>query len=130
MKINKRARREAKELFRLCMVDGAFDENRARQVAQEVVGTGARNSQAVLGHFLRLAELEQARHTAHVESAIPLPEDLRTAIDAGLTRRYGRALVTTYAHRPELLGGMRIQAANDVYDGTVLAGLQALEKSF
>ena len=130
MKINKRARREAKELLRLCVVDDVLDENRARQVAQEVAAAGHRNSQAVVSHFLRMVELEQARHTAQVESATPLAEDLRAAIEAGLTRRYGRALTTTYTHRPELLGGMRIQAANDVYDGTVLAGLQALEKSF
>ena len=130
MKINKRAKREAKELFRLCMMDNALDENRAWQAAQQVAAAGHRNSHAVLTHFLRLLELEEARHTAQIESATPLPEDVRTAIEAGLARRYGRLLTATYAHRPELIGGVRIQAASDVYDGTVLAGLEALERSF
>jgi F-type H+-transporting ATPase subunit delta len=130
MKINKRAKREAKELLRLCMTGDALDENRARQAAQEVAAAGHRNSHAVLAHFLRLVELEEARHTVQIESAIPLPEDVRTAIEAGLARRYGRELTTTYAQRPELIGGVRIQAASDVYDGTVLAGLEALERSF
>jgi F-type H+-transporting ATPase subunit delta len=130
MKINKRVKREAKELFGVCMVDNALDENRVREAAQQVAAAGHRNSNAVLAHFLRLVELEEARHTAQIESAIPLPEDVRTVLEAGLARRYGRVLATTYAHRPELIGGVRIQAASDVYDGTVLAGLEALEKTF
>ena len=130
MKIDKRARRRAKELFRLCMAGGTLDEPRARQLAGEVVGGGARNSLAVVMHFMRLVDLEQAGHTARVESAVPLPEDLRSLIEAGLTRRYGGALATAYAHRPELIGGVRIRAANDIFDGTVLTALETLEKSF
>ena len=36
MKISKRAKLEAKQLFRLCLVDGVLDENRVRQVVQRV----------------------------------------------------------------------------------------------
>jgi F-type H+-transporting ATPase subunit delta len=130
MRVNKRAKREARELLRLCLVDDVLDEDRARQAAQEVAEAGGRDSRAVLAHFLRLVELDQVRRVAHVDSAVPLPEDVRNAIEAGLERRYGRALTTTYALRPELIGGVRIQAASDIYDGTVLARLEALEKSF
>jgi F-type H+-transporting ATPase subunit delta len=130
MKINKRAKREAKELFRLCMVDGTLDGIRARRVAQQIAAAGRRNSKAVLAQFLRLVKFDQARHAALVESATPLPEDLRTAIETDLMRRYGTSLTTTYAHRPELIGGLRIQVASDVYDSTVRAALETLEKSF
>ena len=37
MKINKRAKREAKQLFRYCLVNGLLDENRVRNVVQRVV---------------------------------------------------------------------------------------------
>jgi F-type H+-transporting ATPase subunit delta len=77
-----------------------------------------------------LVRLDLARHTATVESAAPLPADLQAAIDAGLTRRYGPGLSTAFAHRPALIGGMRIQVGSDVYDGSVRAGLAALEKRF
>ena len=130
MKINKRARREANQLFRLCVANDVLDENRAREVVRQVAAAGHRNSQAVLSHFLRLVRLDQERHTAHVESATPLPVDLRIAIEASLMRRYGGVLIATYAHRPELIGGVRIRAGSDVYDGSVLAGLTALEKRF
>ena len=37
---------------------------------------------------------------------------------------------TIFGHRPALIGGMRIQVGSDVYDGSVRAGLAALEKKF
>ncbi len=130
MKINKRAKREAKQLFRLCLVNSLLDENRVRQVVQRVVAAGHRDCPAVLSHFGRLVKLDLARHAATIESATPLPADLQAAIEAGLTRRYGPGLTSAFAHRPALIGGMRIQVGSDVYDGSVRAGLAALEKSF
>lgn len=130
MKISKRAKREAKQLFRLCLVDGMLDENRVRQVVQRVVAAGHRDCPAILSHLRRLVRLDLARHAAIIESATPLPADLQGAVEAGLARRYGRGLATTFAHLPALIGGMRIQVGSDVYDGSVRAGLAALEKSF
>ena len=130
MKINKQDKREAKQLFRFCLVNGLLDENRVRNVVQDVIAAGRRDCPAILSHFTRLVRLEIARRSATVESATPLPPDLQTAIEADLTRRYGPGLSTTFAHRPALIGGMRIQVGSYVYDGSVLAGLAALEQSF
>ena len=130
MKINKRARREAKQLFRLCLVNSLLDEDRARRVVQRIVAARHRDGGAILSHFGRLVKLDLARHTATIESATPLPADLQAAIKGGLTRRYGSGLTTAFAHRPALIGGLRIQVGSDVFDGSVRAGLAALEKSF
>jgi F-type H+-transporting ATPase subunit delta len=59
-----------------------------------------------------------------------LPPDLQAGIEAGLKRRYGPGLTAVFAQRPALIGGMRIQVGSDVYDGSVRAGLAALEQSF
>jgi len=130
VKINKQARREAKQLFRFCLVNGLLDESRVRHVVQRVVAAGQRDCPAILSHFKRLLRLEIARRSATVESATPLPPDLQAAVEADLARRYGPGLSTTFAHRPALIGGMRIQVGSDVYDGSVRAGLAALEQSF
>ena len=130
MKINKQAKREAKQLFRYCLVNGLLDENRVRNVVQHVVAAGRRDCPAILSHFRRLVKLDLARHTATIESATLLPLDLQAAIEAGLTRRYGPGLTTAFAHRPALIGGMRIQVGSDVYDGSVRAGLAAMERGF
>jgi len=130
MKINKKAKREAKQLYRFCLLDGLLNENRVRQVVQRVVATGERDCLPLLAHFLRLLKLDCARHTATIESATPLPADLQKVVQTGLAHRYGPGLTTAFAQRPELIGGMRIQVGCDVYDGSVRAGLEALKKSF
>jgi len=130
MKTNKRAKRDAKELFRLCLVNDRLDEDRTREVVRHLVASGYRNSPVVLAHLVRLVRLDRDQHTAKIESAVPLPGDLRGSIRSDLTRRYGDGLVISFVQRPELIGGIRIQVGSDVFDGSVLAGLKALENSF
>jgi F-type H+-transporting ATPase subunit delta len=130
MKITKKAKREAKQLYRLCFLNGLLDENRARQVVQSVIATGERDCLPILTHFLRLVKLDCARHTATIESPTTLSADLQTVVQTRLAHRYGRGLTTVFVQRPELIGGMRIQVGCDVYDGSVRAGLEALKKSF
>ena len=130
MRSGKRVRREAKELFRGCAVNGVLDENRVRQTVQHVVAAGRHDGAAVLSLFRRLLKLELARRTATIESAAPLPADLRAAVETGLTRLYGPGLTTAFAYRPALIGGVRIQVGCDVYDGSVRARLDTLQKGF
>ena len=130
MMSKKQAQREARQLFRLCVVDRLLDENRARQVVQHVARAGSRACPVILANFLRLVRLDRAQHTANIESAAPLPADLLTTIQGGMARRYGPGLTTAVAVRPSLLGGVRIQVGSDVYDGSVQAELAALESSF
>ena len=130
MKATKQARREAKQLFRLCLVNGLIEEGRARQVVQQLVGARPRGYLATLSYFRRLVELDCARHTAKVESALKLPADFQASVQTGLARAYGPGLSTSFAENPELIGGMRIRVGSDVYDGSVQARLAALELSF
>jgi F0F1-type ATP synthase delta subunit len=126
---NTQAKRKAKQLFRLCREQDLLDESRVRQVAQVIAAAGRRECPAILKHFLRLVRLDLTQHTAKIESATPLPADLQAAVETSLRRRYGLALASAFASRPALIGGMRIQVGFDVYDNSVLAGLETLEKS-
>ena len=130
MKATKQARREAKQLFRLCQVNGLLDESRARQAVQQIVAAKSRHSLATLSYFRRLVELDCARHTAKVESAVTLPADLQASVQTGLAHAYGPGLNTSFTENPALIGGMRIRVGSDVYDGSVRARLAALEQSF
>jgi F-type H+-transporting ATPase subunit delta len=130
MKVTKQARREAKQLFRLCLVNGLIEEKRARQVVQQIIAAKPRGYLATLSYFHRLVELDCARHTAKVESALALPADLQASVQAGLARVYGPGLTASFAENPALIGGMRIRVGSDVYDGSVQGRLAALEQSF
>ncbi len=130
MKTGRQTRRDAKRLFRLCFVNGHLDEARTRQIVQRVIEAHRRNSSVLLSHLRYLVKLETARNTAQIESAAPLPADLRSSIQDDLVRTYGPGIKTAFLENPVLIGGMRIRVGSDVYDGSVLAGLKALEKRF
>jgi len=126
MKQSRKARRAARQLYQLCLVDGLLDDGRVRLVAQRVAASGRRGALPILSGFQRLVRLERDRHTAIVESAEPLAGSVRDAVQDGLARVYGRGLETSFGQNPALIGGMRIKVASDVYDGTVRARLAAL----
>ncbi len=128
MKSTARARREAEQLFRICLADGVLDEDRVRRVVHRLSGMTNRNRFAILGHLRRLVRLDCVRRRAMVESAVPLPPELQTGVQAGLTQVYGPGLYTSFAHQPMLIGGMRIKVGSDVYDGSVQGRLAALEE--
>jgi F-type H+-transporting ATPase subunit delta len=126
----KQTRRQAKQLFRLCLVNERVDEDRVRKVVQSVLQFRRRGYLALLGYFQRLLKLHQAEHTAEIQSAVPLSADLEIKLQAGLQHVYGPRISTLFVHNPALIGGIRIHVGSDVYDGSVRSGLAALEKSF
>jgi F-type H+-transporting ATPase subunit delta len=128
MKATKKSRREATQLFRLCVVKGVLDESRARQVVQRIVAAKPRGYVATLSYFRRLVEIDSARHTARIESALTLPADLKASVEASLAHAHGPGLTTTFVENSALIGGMRIRVGSDVYDGSVQGRLAALEQ--
>jgi len=130
LKTSKLARRGAKELFRACFVNGLLDENRTRQAVAQVLQSKPRDYLAILTHFQRLVKLEIERRSAHVETSVALPADLRGNVQNTLTRAYGPGLNVSFAENPALIGGMKIRVGSDVYDGSVRGRLAALEESF
>ena len=130
MKISKQARRNAKQLFRSCLANGLLDENRVRQIVREVIAQRPRGYIGVLTHFQRLVKLDVARRAARIESAIQLPENLRTGVQANLARKYGPGLSISFALNPDLIGGLRVQVGSDVYDGSIRARLAELAEKF
>lgn len=117
-------------MFRFCLVNGRLDEDRVRQVVERVIAGKHRGYLLLLAHFQRLVKLDCAQHRAEVESAMPLPPDLQTTVQADLEGLYGKGINILFAHRPELIGGMRVKVGSDVYDGSVRSELAALERRF
>ena len=130
MKPKMKARREARQLYRLCLVDDLLDAGRARWVGGRLASSKRRGAVAILSAFQRLVRLDHDRHTAVVESATELTGFLREGLHADLLRVYGPGLAATFQENPSLIGGMRIKVGSDVYDDSVRARLTALERRF
>ena len=126
----KHQQREARQLYRLCLVNGWIDEGRARDVVRRGVAVRRPGALGVMSRFLRLVKLDQGRHNATVESAVPLSPQLRADLAAMLGQRYGAGTATTFAEDPALIAGVRIRVGSDVYDGTIAGRLAELEARF
>jgi F-type H+-transporting ATPase subunit delta len=120
---------DARRLWRLCLVDGSPDTGRVRQVVEQVIASGRKGRLAVLARFVRLLKRDTDRRTAEVDSAAPLDPATRAAVEDGLSRRFGRAMATTFVVDPSLIAGLRLKAAGELFDDTVRARLTALEMS-
>ncbi len=126
MKISRRARQEAKQLFRACLVEGRLDEERVRAAVRETIEKKPRNYLPILQHFQRLVRLQLQRRQATVESAVPLAPAFQTSVQENLTRLYGPGLAFAFGQKPELIGGLRVQVGSDVFDGSIRSRLEAL----
>ena len=127
MTMKTKTRRAARLLFRLCVVDGLLDEARVRHVAVRLAASRQRGALPVGREFLRLVRLDVERRTAVVESAMPLPVDVRDDVSARLDGIHGPGVKATFELNPALGAGLRIQVGSRVYDGSVRGRLAALE---
>jgi F-type H+-transporting ATPase subunit delta len=130
MKTSKLAMREARQLFRVCRVNGLLDHSRVRQALARLSESRPRGYLPILERLHRLVKLDLEQRVARVESAAPLPADLQSDITAQITARYGPGMNISFAQNPALIGGVRIQAGSDLYDGSVKTRLEKLEESF
>ena len=129
MQTSRQVRRDAMRLWRLCLVHGRPDARRLREVVDGLVERRHVGALPVLAQLRRFLRLDTRRWSAQVESATALEEAERRRIIDTLADRYG-ALRTTFRVDPSLIGGLRITAGTDVYDGSVRARLDAVEQSF
>ena len=130
MKISKQAQRDARQLFRSCLVNGILDEARVRQAVALLMQKKPRGYVEILSRLHRLVKLDLAKRTATVEGAVDASPAQLAEIKANLEKRYGAAVNMSYVVNPSLLGGLRIQVGSDLYDGSVKTRLDKLAQSF
>lgn len=79
--------------------------------------------------FARFAADRRRRAFAEVASAVPLNESQQARLSAVLAGIYGREVQLNLQVDPDVVGGLRIQVGDDLYDATVLARLSRARSS-
>lgn len=130
MKGSKQSRRDAKQLFQSCQVDGALDEVRVRQAVALLIEKKPRGYFGTLQELQRLVKLDVNNRSARVESAVALSEAQQQEVRASLGRLKGADVEVEFAENADLIGGMRVKLGDDVYDGSVKTRLSRLAESF
>jgi len=130
MKGSKQSRREAKQLFKTCQVDGLLDADRVRTAVRVLIEQKPRGYFGILQHLHRLVKLDEASRTARVESAVALGQAQQQEVRDSLNRHKGGQVAVEFAENPGLIGGMRVKIGDDVFDGSVRTRLANLSETF
>ncbi len=129
MKIDRRARKDAKSYFRAALrPDGSLDERALRRILQLLATRKPHNLLGVLSQIYRLVEQAVDERAVEVCSAAPLA-DRGKSIFTELETRFGPASKTTYKQDRALLGGIRVRRGSEIWDGTLRTRLQRLQQS-
>lgn len=128
MKISREARRMARELFGLSLVNGRIDANRVSGISERLITEKPRGYLQVLKELTRLVRLELDRRHAVIESAAPLDETSAANIANTLKSQFGSDITTEFRTAPDLLAGLRIKLGSDVWDGSVNSRLIAFSQ--
>jgi F-type H+-transporting ATPase subunit delta len=130
MKISKTAAAAARRLFGLCHTDGKLDNNKLRTVFTKLADEKPRDYRGILTGLQRLVRLDLDKRKVVVQSAVELDPITRQRVFNDLALKYGNDLDVQYAVNVGLLGGLRIQVGDDVFDGSVQGRLDRLAKAF
>jgi F-type H+-transporting ATPase subunit delta len=84
-----------------------------------VVGSTKRRLAVVLEQFGKLLAAFAERLVAIVTVAAPLSESQRSALESALTKTHGHALRLNIEVDPAILGGVKVQIAGEILDGSV-----------
>jgi F-type H+-transporting ATPase subunit delta len=130
MKGSKQSRRDAKQLFKGCQVNGQLDEDRARKTVALLIEKKPRGYFGTLQELQRLVKLDVNSRSASVVSAVELTEGQKQNLRDSLGRMKGGDVAIEFAQNPDLIGGMRVKIGDDVYDGSMKTRLDRLGEKF
>jgi F-type H+-transporting ATPase subunit delta len=80
--------------------------------------------------YVTLAAAQKNRVVATVRVAKPLTTEQRDKLRAALSRQVGREVAIQEVVDPEILGGVRVELGDEVFEGTVSGRLEAARRLF
>ena len=130
MKGSKQSRRDAKQLYKSCQVNGTLDDERVRQAVALLIEKKPRGYFGTLQELQRLVKLDVNGRSARVESAVALSDAQQQTVRDGLSRLKGSEVDVEFVQNTDLIGGMRVKLGDDVFDGSVRTRLARLGDKF
>ena len=127
---SKQVQQLAKQLSQLSLgSDGCIEAERVTGVLAYLDKHPPAHPMAVLKAYHRLISRELAKSNAIVEHAGEISATTLSAIGGALSQKHKRAIATTALRNDELIAGLRVRLADDVYESTVAGQLDALAAS-
>ncbi len=118
----------AKAALAAKLLDGQVSPVTALIVTSLVRAPRGRRVRALLSRASRIVADARDQIVATVHTATALSDAQRTKLADALGRRYGSTVTINEVIDPAIVGGLRVQVADDVIDGSVSARLAALRQ--
>jgi F-type H+-transporting ATPase subunit delta len=99
-------------------------------LAKRAVAARERTFAQTIEGYVTLAAAQKNRVVATVRVAKPLSEDQRDRLVAALTNQIGRQVTIQEVIDPDILGGVRVELGDEVFEGTVSGRLEAARRLF
>ena len=118
----------AKKLVQISLEEGRVSDERVNAILQTFAAKPPRRLKTILKFYLYYLKRELRKSQAVIEYAGGITQDRIEAIEKNLSARYGRPITATLSENPELVAGLRVSVADDVYDATVTGNLNNLSQ--
>jgi F-type H+-transporting ATPase subunit delta len=99
-------------------------------LAKRAVAARERTFGQTIEGYVTLAAAQKNRALATVRVAKPLSSDQRNRLSAALSKQIGREVAIQEVVDPDILGGMRVEIGDEVFEGTVSDRLEAARRLF
>ena len=132
--------------LRNVLADRAIDRDRRQELVDELLRGRATDSTIVLAKravaarertfaqtiegYVTLAAAQKNRVVATVRVANSLTENQRDRLVAALTNQIGRQVTIQEVIDPDILGGIRVELGDEVFEGTVSGRLEEARRLF
>ncbi|HWI32646.1 MAG TPA: F0F1 ATP synthase subunit delta [Microbacterium sp.] len=110
------------------LLGGRASEATTLIVSSLVQQTGDRRVRQLLIRAMQIVADQRGRTVASVVTAAPLTAAQRTRLVETLSRRYGSGVSLNEIIDPAVVGGLRVQIADDVIDGSISSRLADLRQ--
>jgi F-type H+-transporting ATPase subunit delta len=99
-------------------------------LAKRAVAARERTFGQTIESYVTLAAAQKNRALATVRVAKPLSSDQRNRLRAALSKQIGRDVAIQEVVDPDVLGGMRVEIGDEVFEGTVSGRLEEARRLF
>jgi F-type H+-transporting ATPase subunit delta len=101
------------------LIKGKFSAEASLLIRFAVLGSSKRRLSVILEQFGKLLSAYANKLVATVTVAQPLSAQQQSALESALAKGYGNALRLNVEIDPAILGGIKVQVAGEIIDGSV-----------
>ena len=110
------------------LLDGSASAAAALIISSLVRQPRGRRIRQLLNRAMSIVSAQRGRVVATVHTAAPLSAAQNTRLSDALSRRYGAQVSLNVVIDPTVVGGLRVQIADDIIDGSISARLADLRQ--